>query len=263
MEGEVYQPALDGVDDGLSHLYVVVLTIGGDRECLVVPAYSCDGHKVNEWIAYCRSLGQPDGQIFVQLDNGVAIDFAGPFPPKEAYWCAGRVPPSRTTVGPAAQASRTNDGRGPAAGGRLAAGVHAGPPADVGQERAAQPAGRVSPACCRGRGDRERLAVGYKGHPHEHQVRDHHPRRGGRRAAAAAGRPHAAGGGAHAEPGLGSPPTAGSARPAPCPTGSRAGPTWPPCRCWGTTRRSTTRAGPRWRRPPAASRCRPPTGSSA
>ncbi len=90
MQGAVYEFALGGLDDGLRHPHVVVLLIGGDRECLVVPAYSAGGHRVAEHIALRRRLGDPDDRIFVRLDNGQAIDFAGPFDAKEAFWCGGR-----------------------------------------------------------------------------------------------------------------------------------------------------------------------------
>ena len=89
--GAVYELALSDVDDGLPHPHGVVLPIGGDRECLAVPAYSCDGHQVNAYIGLRRRLGDPDGRIFVPLDNAQAIDAVGLFAGKQAFWCGSRV----------------------------------------------------------------------------------------------------------------------------------------------------------------------------
>jgi hypothetical protein len=69
---------------------VVVITFSGNRDCIVVPAYSVDGFKINEYIALAREEGLEDDQIFVQLDNAQYIDFTCHFPAKEAFWCTAR-----------------------------------------------------------------------------------------------------------------------------------------------------------------------------
>ena len=89
--GDVDEWVLSDVDDALPHPHVVVLPIGGDRECLAVPAYSCDGHRVDAHVALRRRLGDADDCIFVELDNAQAIDAVGLFAGKRAYWCGSRL----------------------------------------------------------------------------------------------------------------------------------------------------------------------------
>ena len=91
MVGAVYELTLSAEDGGLPHPHVIVLPIGGDRECLVVPAYSCDGHQVNAHIDLRRRLGDPDRCIFVELNNAQVIDAVGLFTGKQAYWCGSRA----------------------------------------------------------------------------------------------------------------------------------------------------------------------------
>jgi hypothetical protein len=90
LQGSVYQLALSDVDDGNPHPHVVVITFSGNRDCIVVPAYSVDGFKINEYIGLARQDGLEDDQIFVQLDNAQYIDFTCHFPAKEAFWCTAR-----------------------------------------------------------------------------------------------------------------------------------------------------------------------------
>jgi hypothetical protein len=90
MQGSVYQLALTDHDEGKPHPHVVVLTFTGNRDCIVVPAYSREGFKINEFVELSRKDGLSDGQIFVELDNAKVIDFTSFFPAKEAYWCTAR-----------------------------------------------------------------------------------------------------------------------------------------------------------------------------
>lgn len=90
MQGSVFQLAVSSQDDGLPHPHVVILTFSGNRDCIVIPAYSCDGTKVVEYIASMKSSGYREDQIFVRLDNSKYVDFQGTFPAKEAFWCASR-----------------------------------------------------------------------------------------------------------------------------------------------------------------------------
>lgn len=90
MQGSVYQLSLTDQDGGLPHPHVVVLTFSGNRDCIIVPAYSPDGFKIKEYIGLCKKEGLSEDQIFVRLDNAKCIDFTAFFPPKEALWCIGR-----------------------------------------------------------------------------------------------------------------------------------------------------------------------------
>ena len=90
MQGSVFHLALTNQDDGKHHPHVVVLTFVGNRDCIVVPAYSADGFKVAEYIKAAKQDGLRDDQIFVQLDNAQDIDFSANFTPREAIWCVGR-----------------------------------------------------------------------------------------------------------------------------------------------------------------------------
>ena len=90
MQGSVYQLAISDEDQGSPHPHVVVLTFSGNRDCIVVPAYSCDGFKINEYLDAMRQRGLRDDQIYVKLDNAQEIDFTCYFPAKEAIWCAAR-----------------------------------------------------------------------------------------------------------------------------------------------------------------------------
>jgi len=40
LQGSVYQLVLSDRDDGNPHPHVVVITFSGNRDCIVVPAYS-------------------------------------------------------------------------------------------------------------------------------------------------------------------------------------------------------------------------------
>ena len=90
MQGSVYQLKLTDHDDGNPHPHVVVLTFSGNRDCIVVPAYSTDGFKINEYIEVAEAGGLRHEQIVVELDNAQHVDFTAFFPAKEAYWCVAR-----------------------------------------------------------------------------------------------------------------------------------------------------------------------------
>lgn len=90
MQGSVYQLSLTDQDGAYPHPHVVVLTFSGNRDCIIVPAYSPDGFKINEYIGLCKKEGLSEDQIFVRLDNAKCIDFTAFFPPKEALWCLKR-----------------------------------------------------------------------------------------------------------------------------------------------------------------------------
>lgn len=86
MQGCVYQLQLAECDGGEAHPHVVVLTFSGNKDCIVVPAYSKEGFKVNEYIEAMKKLGYRDGQIFVELDNAVHVKCVGPNSGKVALW---------------------------------------------------------------------------------------------------------------------------------------------------------------------------------
>jgi len=88
MQGSVYHLSLTNEDDGLPHPHVVVLTFSGNRDCIVVPAYSKDGYAIQQKIDYDKKSGLAESSIFVLLDNAIDVDFISPFPGKEAVWCA-------------------------------------------------------------------------------------------------------------------------------------------------------------------------------
>ena len=90
MQGRVYHLALNDVDGGKPHLHVVVLAFSGNRDCIVVPAYSVDGPTINDFITSCLKSGMREDQIYVRLDNSQCIKFPSDFPAKEAYWCVAR-----------------------------------------------------------------------------------------------------------------------------------------------------------------------------
>jgi hypothetical protein len=90
MQGSVYYLSLNDADDAKAHLHVVILGFSGNKDCIVVPAYSVDGPAINDFIEACRKRGMPDREIYVKLDNSKYINFPPGFPPKEAYWCTSR-----------------------------------------------------------------------------------------------------------------------------------------------------------------------------
>jgi hypothetical protein len=90
MQGSVHKLTLADQDSGQPHLYVVILAFSGNRDCIVVPAYSAEGFKINEYLNASRKAGMPDDKLFVKLDNAAHIDFTCYFPPKEAVWCTAR-----------------------------------------------------------------------------------------------------------------------------------------------------------------------------
>jgi hypothetical protein len=90
MQGFVYQLSLTDQDQGTPHPHVVVLTFSGNRDCIVVPAYSPEGFMVNEFIEAARKTGLREDQIFVRLDNAKQIEFTCFFTAKEAIWCTAR-----------------------------------------------------------------------------------------------------------------------------------------------------------------------------
>src|ERR1700730_11402995 len=90
MQGGVYNFPLSDVDDGKPHLHVVVLTFSGNRDCIVVPAYSVDGPAINDFIQSCLKSGLREDQIYVRLNNANCINFPSDFTAKEAFWCVAR-----------------------------------------------------------------------------------------------------------------------------------------------------------------------------
>jgi len=90
MQGSVYRLSLTGVDDDIAHPHVVVLTFSGNRDCIVIPAYSDGGFKIKEYVDACKQAGRPDEHIYVRLDNSKHIDFTSPFSAKVAIWCVAR-----------------------------------------------------------------------------------------------------------------------------------------------------------------------------
>jgi hypothetical protein len=88
MQGSVYLLSLSNIDDGKKHPYLVVIAFSGNRDCIVIPAYSADGPAVNDFISRCRSSGMRDDHIVVRMDNGQHIEsLPSDLPGKEAYWC--------------------------------------------------------------------------------------------------------------------------------------------------------------------------------
>ncbi|HEX4795292.1 MAG TPA: hypothetical protein VH370_15965 [Humisphaera sp.] len=90
MQGGVYHLALSDVDEDKPHLHLVVLTFSGNRDCIVVPAYSTDGPAVNDFIQTCLKSGMREDEIYARLDNAKYLTFPSGFPAKEAYWCISR-----------------------------------------------------------------------------------------------------------------------------------------------------------------------------
>jgi hypothetical protein len=85
MQGNVYQIASPKYANQ-PHLYVVVLEFSGNKDCIVVPAFSAEGHKVNEVIQARLEQGDRLDQITVTLDNGAHIQFTGHHTGKLAHW---------------------------------------------------------------------------------------------------------------------------------------------------------------------------------
>ena len=85
MQGNVYQIASHRYG-GQPHLYVVVLEFTGNQDCIVVPAFSADGHMVNEVIQARLDEGNRIDEIVVTLDNARYIQFIGHHTGKIAYW---------------------------------------------------------------------------------------------------------------------------------------------------------------------------------
>jgi len=85
MQGNVYQ-IISQRYGGQPHLYVVVLEFSGNQDCIVVPAFSADGHKVNEVIQARLDEGNRIDQIVVTLDNAQYIQFVSQHTGKIAHW---------------------------------------------------------------------------------------------------------------------------------------------------------------------------------
>jgi hypothetical protein len=85
MTGQVYQIST-GSYGGQPHLYVVVLEFSGNKDCIIVPAFSADGFKVNQVIQARLAAGNRIDQIAVLLDNAKHISFTSSHSGKEAYW---------------------------------------------------------------------------------------------------------------------------------------------------------------------------------
>lgn len=85
MQGNVYRIAQDK-HGGRPHFHVVILEFPGNKDCLVVPAFSEDGYKVNEVIQGRVEEGWRLDQIVVTLDNGKCIEFTSGHSGWTAHW---------------------------------------------------------------------------------------------------------------------------------------------------------------------------------
>jgi hypothetical protein len=105
MQGSVYQITSYRYGNQ-PHLYVVVLEFSGNQDCIVVPAFGAEGHKVNEVIQARLDEGNRLDQIVVTLDNAAHVRFVAPHTGKLAHWLVSdpdRLPiaevPRHTLVG--------------------------------------------------------------------------------------------------------------------------------------------------------------------
>jgi hypothetical protein len=85
MQGHVYQIAA-GRHGNQPHLNVVVLEFSGSKDCIVVPAFSVEGHKVNEVIQARLDEGYRIDQVAVTMDNSAHIKFVTAHTGREAHW---------------------------------------------------------------------------------------------------------------------------------------------------------------------------------
>lgn len=85
MQGSIYQ-ITDTRYGNLPHLYVVLLEFTGNKDCIVVPAFSADGHMVNEAIQSRLDQGYRLDQIAVTLDNAQHVRFQTTHTGKLAHW---------------------------------------------------------------------------------------------------------------------------------------------------------------------------------
>lgn len=85
MQGSVYQISSCRYGNQ-PHLYVVVLAFSGNQDCIVVPAFSAEGHMVNEVIESRLVEGFQMHQIAVTLDNAKYIRFVSQHTGKLAHW---------------------------------------------------------------------------------------------------------------------------------------------------------------------------------
>jgi hypothetical protein len=102
MQGRVYQITSTRYGNQ-PHLYVVVLEFSGNKDCLVVPAFSDDGFMVNSVIKARTAEGYRLDQIVVTLDNSQHIQFVTQHTGKQAHWLVSdvdRLPVSEVTANP-------------------------------------------------------------------------------------------------------------------------------------------------------------------
>ena len=85
MQGSIYQIA-EARYGNQPHLYVVVLEFTGNKDCIVVPAFSAEGHMVNEAIRARLDQGYRLDQIAVTLDNARHVTFQSTHTGKPAHW---------------------------------------------------------------------------------------------------------------------------------------------------------------------------------
>ena len=85
MRGHVYQFA-DVRYGNRPHLYAVVVEFSGNRDCIVVPAFSADGVAVNSVIQSRLDEGYRLDEVAVTLDNAAHVQFVGTHTGKVAHW---------------------------------------------------------------------------------------------------------------------------------------------------------------------------------
>ncbi len=85
MQGHVYQMVSSNYGNQ-PHLYVVVLEFTGNKDCIVVPAFSADGFMVNQIIQARLDQGARLDEIVVTVDNSSCIQFSGHHTGKIAHW---------------------------------------------------------------------------------------------------------------------------------------------------------------------------------
>jgi hypothetical protein len=85
VQGHIFQ--ISRAEHGnLPHPFVVVLEFSGNADCLVVPAFSADGHKVNDIIQARLDEGHRLDQIAVTMDNAQYVQFDTSHTGKLAHW---------------------------------------------------------------------------------------------------------------------------------------------------------------------------------
>jgi hypothetical protein len=85
MQGNVYQ-IIEQRYGNQPHLYAVILEFSGNKDCIVVPAFSADGFTVNQVVQSRLDEGYRMDEIAVTIDNAAHVQFLGTHSGKPALW---------------------------------------------------------------------------------------------------------------------------------------------------------------------------------